>query len=123
MVHSRAYATGRHQRLRHDRQARRGRGPATARHGSTGVAKTRPNFEAETAIDKGFPLYAAVEERAELFAEAGLEIAGPVEDLVAEADVVVDATPSGIGAQNKALYEEYDTPALYQAARTPTSST
>ncbi|ELY84687.1 type II glyceraldehyde-3-phosphate dehydrogenase [Natrinema altunense] len=79
-----------------------------------GVAKTRPNFEAETAIDKGFPLYAAVEERAELFAEAGLEIAGPVEDLVAEADVVVDATPSGIGAQNKALYEEYDTPALYQ---------
>ncbi|ELY82483.1 type II glyceraldehyde-3-phosphate dehydrogenase [Natrinema pallidum] len=79
-----------------------------------GVAKTRPNFEAETAIDKGFPLYAAVEEREELFAEAGLEIAGPVEDLVAEADVVVDATPSGIGAQNKALYEEYDTPALYQ---------
>jgi glyceraldehyde-3-phosphate dehydrogenase (NAD(P)) len=79
-----------------------------------GVAKTRPNFEAETAIEKGFPLYAAVEEREELFAEADLEIAGPVEDLVAEADVVVDATPSGIGAQNKALYEEYDTPALYQ---------
>src|SRR5699024_9630876 len=25
-----------------------------------------------------------------------------------------DATPSGIGAENKALYEEYDTPALYQ---------
>ena len=79
-----------------------------------GVAKTRPNFEAETAIDKGFPLYAAVEEREHLFDEAGLEIAGPVEDLVDEADVVVDATPSGIGAQNKELYEEYDTPALYQ---------
>ncbi|WP_265109681.1 type II glyceraldehyde-3-phosphate dehydrogenase [Halosolutus halophilus] len=79
-----------------------------------GVAKTRPNFEAETAIEKGFPLYAAVEEREELFAEAGLEIAGPVEDLVADADVVVDATPSGIGAENKALYEDHDTPALYQ---------
>lgn len=79
-----------------------------------GVAKTRPNFEAETAVDKGFSLYAAVEEREELFAEAGLEIAGPVEDLVADADVVVDATPSGIGAKNKELYEEYDTPALYQ---------
>ncbi|WP_254762706.1 type II glyceraldehyde-3-phosphate dehydrogenase [Natrinema marinum] len=79
-----------------------------------GVAKTRPNFEAETAIEKGFSLYAAVEEREELFEEAGLEIAGPVEDLVAEADVVVDATPSGIGAQNKALYEDHDTPALYQ---------
>ncbi len=79
-----------------------------------GVAKTRPNFEAETAVEKGFPLYAAVAEREHLFDEAGLEIAGPVEDLVAEADAVVDATPSGIGAENKALYEEYDTPALYQ---------
>ncbi|ELY36606.1 type II glyceraldehyde-3-phosphate dehydrogenase [Natronorubrum tibetense] len=79
-----------------------------------GVAKTRPNFEAETALEKGFPLYAAIEERADQFAEAGLEIAGPVEDLVDEADVVVDATPSGIGAENKSMYEEYDTPALYQ---------
>ncbi len=79
-----------------------------------GVAKTRPNFEAETAIQKGYPLYAAIEERADQFAEAGLEIAGQVEELVDEADVVVDATPSGIGAQNKELYEEYDTPALYQ---------
>ncbi len=79
-----------------------------------GVAKTRPNFEAETAIEKGYPLYAAIEERADQFAEAGLEIAGPAEDLVEKADVVVDATPSGIGAENKALYEEYDTPALYQ---------
>ncbi|WP_339105129.1 type II glyceraldehyde-3-phosphate dehydrogenase [Haloterrigena salinisoli] len=79
-----------------------------------GVAKTRPNFEAETAVDKGFPLYAAVEERADQFEEAGLEIAGPVEDLVDAADVVVDATPSGIGAENKSMYEEYDTPALYQ---------
>ncbi|MFC4249219.1 type II glyceraldehyde-3-phosphate dehydrogenase [Natribaculum luteum] len=79
-----------------------------------GVAKTRPNFEAETAIQKGYPLYAAIEERADQFAEAGLETAGQVEELVDEADVVVDATPSGIGAQNKELYEKYDTPALYQ---------
>lgn len=79
-----------------------------------GVAKTRPNFEAETALEKDFDLYAAIEERADQFAEAGLEIAGPVEDLVDAADIVVDATPSGIGAENKALYEEYETPALYQ---------
>ncbi len=79
-----------------------------------GVAKTRPNFEAETAVEKGFPLYAAIEDRADTFEEAGLEIAGLVEELVDDADVVVDTTPSGIGAKNKELYEEYDTPALYQ---------
>jgi glyceraldehyde-3-phosphate dehydrogenase (NAD(P)) len=79
-----------------------------------GVAKTRPNFEAEVAVEKGYPLYAAVEERRELFDEAGIDVAGPVEDLVAASDVVVDACPSGIGEANKPMYEEHDTPALYQ---------
>jgi glyceraldehyde-3-phosphate dehydrogenase (NAD(P)) len=79
-----------------------------------GVAKTRPNFEAEQAVSKGFPLYAAVEERVDRFAAAGIDLAGEVEELVAESEVVVDTTPSGIGAENKSMYEEYDTPALYQ---------
>ncbi len=79
-----------------------------------GVAKTRPNFEAERAIAEGYPLYAAIEERADRFAEAGLEIAGPVETLVEAADVVVDATPSGVGAENASMYEALGTPAIYQ---------
>ena len=79
-----------------------------------GVAKTRPNFEAERAVAKGYPLYAAVEERADRFAEAGIDLAGMVGELVERADVMVDATPSGIGAENKPLYEDHDTPALYQ---------
>ena len=79
-----------------------------------GVAKTRPNFEAERAVEKDYPLYAAIEERAGKFEESGIDIAGLVEELVEKADVMVDATPSGIGAENKSLYDEYDTPALYQ---------
>jgi glyceraldehyde-3-phosphate dehydrogenase (NAD(P)) len=80
----------------------------------TGVAKTRPNYEARAAVESGYDLYAAIPDRADQFEQAGIEIAGAVEDLVAESDVVVDATPSGIGAENKSLYEEYDTPALFQ---------
>jgi len=79
-----------------------------------GVAKTRPNYEARQALARDFDLYAAIEDRADQFDEAGVEIAGLVDELVADSDVVVDATPSGIGAQNRALYEEYDTPAIYQ---------
>ncbi|EMA48934.1 glyceraldehyde-3-phosphate dehydrogenase [Halococcus morrhuae DSM 1307] len=79
-----------------------------------GVAKTRPNYEAERAVANGYPLYAAIEERAEKFDAADIDLAGLVEELVEEADVMVDATPSGIGAENKSLYEEHDTPALYQ---------
>ncbi|MFC6954053.1 type II glyceraldehyde-3-phosphate dehydrogenase [Halorubellus litoreus] len=79
-----------------------------------GVAKTSPNFEAETAVDKGYPLYAAIEDRIELFDDAGIDLAGTVDELVAEADIVVDACPSGIGADNVAMYREHDTPALLQ---------
>ncbi|GAB3321217.1 type II glyceraldehyde-3-phosphate dehydrogenase [Haloplanus rallus] len=79
-----------------------------------GVAKTRPNFEAEAAARKGYPLYAAVPERADRFGEAGLDLAGEVEDLVDAADVVVDCTPSGVGAENRSLYRDHDTPAVFQ---------
>lgn len=79
-----------------------------------GVAKTSPNFEAETAVSKGYNLYAAVEERRELFDDAGIPVAGDLDGLVEAADVIVDATPSGIGAQNRDVYEAHDTPAIYQ---------
>jgi len=79
-----------------------------------GVAKTRPNFEAETAVRKGYDLYAAIPDRADAFGEAGLETAGAVDELVAASDVVVDTTPSGVGAQNRELYEAHDTPAVFQ---------
>jgi glyceraldehyde-3-phosphate dehydrogenase (NAD(P)) len=79
-----------------------------------GVAKTRPNYEAEAAVRKGYPLYAAIPDRADRFHEAGVDLAGDVEDLVIRSDVVVDTTPSGIGAQNRDLYDRYDTPAIFQ---------
>ncbi|WP_340100143.1 type II glyceraldehyde-3-phosphate dehydrogenase [Salinibaculum salinum] len=79
-----------------------------------GVAKTRPNFEAQSAVDKGLDLYAAIEDRKHRFAEAGIDIAGDVEELVEQSDIIVDACPSGIGADNAEMYAEYDTPALLQ---------
>ncbi len=79
-----------------------------------GVAKTRPNYEARGAVDRGYDLYAAIEDRADRFAEEGIEIAGLVDELVAGADVVVDACPSGVGEANLELYAEHGVPALLQ---------
>ena len=84
-----------------------------------GVAKTRPNFEAETAAQKGYPLYSAIPERSHQFTEAGLDLHGEVADLVDESDVIVDATPSGVGAENCSLYEAHDTPAILQGGESP----
>ena len=79
-----------------------------------GVAKTRPNFEAETALRNGYPLYAAIPERIERFEAAGVETAGELDDLVAASDVMIDTAPSGIGAENKSVYAAHDTPAIFQ---------
>jgi glyceraldehyde-3-phosphate dehydrogenase (NAD(P)) len=81
---------------------------------AVGVAKTRPNHEASTAVRNDYDLYAAIEERKPRFAEAGIGLAGDVEDLVADSDIVVDACPSGIGAENVEMYREHETPALLQ---------
>ena len=78
-----------------------------------GVAKTSPNFEARVAADRGYPLYAP-EGRMDAFPDAGFSVAGDVDDLVERSDVVVDATPSGVGAENRPCYERHDTPALFQ---------
>jgi glyceraldehyde-3-phosphate dehydrogenase (NAD(P)) len=76
-----------------------------------GVAKTSPNAEAAAAIQRGYGLYAPAE-YAGRFESMPLE--GTLEELVAEADAIVDTTPSGIGAKNRSLYAEHDTPAIFQ---------
>ena len=84
-----------------------------------GVAKTRPNFEAEIAVQKGYSLYSAIPERSHLFDEAGIDLHGEVTDLVRESDVIVDATPAGVGAENCSLYQSHDTPAILQGGESP----
>ncbi|WP_123539344.1 type II glyceraldehyde-3-phosphate dehydrogenase [Halosimplex salinum] len=79
-----------------------------------GVAKTSPNFEAKVALERGYPLYVVGEDGTDAFGAAGFDLAGTVDELVAESDVVVDATPAGIGAENAELYREHDTPAIFQ---------
>ena len=80
-----------------------------------GIIKTKPNFEAKTAVEeKGYPLYIGIPERENLFKEAGIEIAGTVEDMIQEADIVFDCTPGSIGLQNLEMYKKAGIKAIYQ---------
>lgn len=80
-----------------------------------GVAKTRPNFEAFVAAQKGYRLYASEEDKIAAFNAAGLEVAGTTMDMLGEADVVVDATPEGMGAQNlEAIYKKLGIKAIFE---------
>jgi len=84
-----------------------------------GVAKTSPGHVADHATSTGYPLYAVSEDEIASFEAAGLDIAGTIRELVAKSDVIVDATPGGIGEQNHTLYEQLETPAVFQGAETP----
>ncbi|HDD31742.1 MAG TPA: phosphorylating glyceraldehyde-3-phosphate dehydrogenase [Thermococcus litoralis] len=79
-----------------------------------GVTKTKPDFEAYRAKELGIPVYAASEEFLPRFERAGFEVAGTLSDLLKEVDVIVDATPGGMGEKNKALYEKAGVKAIFQ---------
>jgi glyceraldehyde-3-phosphate dehydrogenase (NAD(P)) len=84
-----------------------------------GVTKTRANFEAERAVAKGYKLYLAGGGPADSFEKAGLPLAGTVEDLLREVDVVVDAAPEKIGRENARLYQAAGVRAVFQGGEKP----
>jgi glyceraldehyde-3-phosphate dehydrogenase (NAD(P)) len=79
-----------------------------------GVSKTRPSHEAYVARERGYPLYIADMAKKDVFMKAGLPVAGSVEDMLRAADVVVDATPGGVGEKNRPLYERIGVKAIWQ---------
>jgi len=78
-----------------------------------GVVKTRPSWEALSATARGIRLYVP-EGKEELFENAGIRVAGTVQDLLHAIDVVVDATPAGIGATYARRYREAGIKAVFQ---------
>ncbi|HQN75140.1 MAG TPA: type II glyceraldehyde-3-phosphate dehydrogenase [Methanomassiliicoccales archaeon] len=79
-----------------------------------GVTKTRPSYEASTAIREGCPLYAAHAEDVDNFEKAGIKVKGTLDDLLKKADVIVDCTPGGTGAKNKELYDKAGVRSIFQ---------
>src|SRR2546428_4322205 len=77
-----------------------------------GVAKTKPDFEAKLAGRKGYAVYAANKDSLAKFEKAGVKAAGILDELVREADLVVDCTPEDSGY--KPLYEKAGVKAIWQ---------
>ncbi|QKQ99306.1 phosphorylating glyceraldehyde-3-phosphate dehydrogenase [Metallosphaera tengchongensis] len=78
-----------------------------------GVSKTSPNFEAYQAQKAGLNIYVTNDSLKE-FEEAGIKIKGTLDEMFKEADVIVDATPNGVGAQYKQVYSSMGKKALFQ---------
>jgi len=69
-----------------------------------GVADVSADWRLRIPARKGFDLFAASPDREQAMREAGHEIAGSLDDLLGEADIVVDCTPKRVAAKNVELY-------------------
>jgi glyceraldehyde-3-phosphate dehydrogenase (NAD(P)) len=65
-----------------------------------GVSDVVTDWRARVATRNGVRLFGATGEHANGMRGAGLEVAGTLDDLLGEADVVVDCTPKRVAAQN-----------------------
>lgn len=84
-----------------------------------GAVKKTPDYQALLAASTGIPLYAPSSEAAEAFDRAGIRVAGTLDDLLSQVDVIVDATPGGVGAKYKDVYEKAGVKAIFQGGEKP----
>ena len=71
-----------------------------------GVADVATDWRVTVARAKGYPLYGATPEHVRAMDDAGLDPAGTLDDLLDDADIVVDCTPKKVAAQNVERYRD-----------------
>jgi glyceraldehyde-3-phosphate dehydrogenase (NAD(P)) len=69
-----------------------------------GVADIEGDWRMRVAERKGFAVFASLEDRAGQMREAGIKVAGHLDDLLGKAEVVVDCTPKRVAAKNVEAY-------------------
>jgi glyceraldehyde-3-phosphate dehydrogenase (NAD(P)) len=79
-----------------------------------GIVKTKPDYKARIALEKGYAIYASDNRSSDTFRSAGINVSGVARDLIKESDIVVDACPDEVGARNKTMYEELGKKAVFQ---------
>ena len=71
-----------------------------------GIADVAADWRITVAVQRGFAIYAANDAARSAMRAAGLPVSGGLADMLANADVVVDATPKAIATANIAAYQK-----------------
>ncbi|HBG02184.1 MAG TPA: type II glyceraldehyde-3-phosphate dehydrogenase [Firmicutes bacterium] len=81
-----------------------------------GIADVGLTLSIRALLERGMPydFYLAAPANRQQLEEAGVPIAGTLEDLVQKCDVILDATSAGVGAVNKKMYAKYGKKAVFQ---------
>jgi glyceraldehyde-3-phosphate dehydrogenase (NAD(P)) len=91
--------------------------PELGRHVElVGVVEIAPTLSTRALHEVGMPyrlFVVAPEQRAE-FDQAGIPVSGTLDDVLGEVDIILDATPGGVGRKNKELYQARGVKAIFQ---------
>lgn len=79
-----------------------------------GVADVVYDYRVRVAVERGYPVFASDPDRRLEMEAAGIPVAGTVDDLLRQAEVVVDCTPKRVGAQNRERYRAAGVKAVWQ---------
>lgn len=79
-----------------------------------GVADIVSDYRMRVAAERGYRVFASIPEKRHEMEAAGIPVAGTLEELLREVDVVADCTPKQIGAQNRLQYEAAGVKSIWQ---------
>ncbi|MES2622188.1 MAG: type II glyceraldehyde-3-phosphate dehydrogenase [Bacteroidota bacterium] len=79
-----------------------------------GISDVVKDWRIKVAIAKKYPVYASTPESFAAMKSAGIEVAGTLDDLIKNADVVCDATPKKIAASNFDKYKQAGVRCIFQ---------
>ncbi|HEY5670056.1 MAG TPA: type II glyceraldehyde-3-phosphate dehydrogenase [Anaerolineales bacterium] len=79
-----------------------------------GVADVVSDWRIRVAVEKGYPVFASTPQAAEGMRTAGILVAGVLDDLVSQIDIVADATPKKVASANLEKYRAIGVKSVFQ---------
>jgi len=79
-----------------------------------GIVKTKPTYELKGALDANYPVFASTKDKIPFFEKNNVVISGITEDLISNADIIIDCTPGKLGVNNMSMYKSAGTKAIWQ---------
>jgi len=79
-----------------------------------GVADVVHDYRIRVAVERGYPVFAADPERRAEMETARIPLAGTLDDLLRQAEIIVDCTPKRVGAQNRERYRAAGVKVVWQ---------
>ncbi len=81
-----------------------------------GIVDIAPTLSIRALFDSGapYPLYVFQDQNRPAFEAEKIPVAGNLDDLLSQVDIILDATPGGIGAKNKEIYKAKKIKAIFQ---------